>query len=488
VSNGLHRDSSLGQFCSRHFVRVAAVVLTLAVFNLCFRLDREIVMEWDESLYAISAAETVAHGNWIATTHLRELDYYNTKPPLNIWLIAASFKALGVSLVSLRLPSVIAAWLTVLVLVIWAKVWFGATTAIIAGTVLATTFGFVYVHSGRSANTDALFTLLMLLIVVTLAASHERPWRLTWLGPLVAGVFLLRGMAILMPLVLIGLILVLDFRRLRSRWLPLSAAALLFGAPSAAWIIARYRVDQWRFLERMFHYDFVALSTLPLEGHTGTPLYYLNVLQKDQYDWLLAAAGALVLFPISLATVRQRLLESPRDRYFGIVVGAWICVTLLIPTLMQTKLAWYLNSFFPAFALLVALTVAHGLGESGERLGKRRRILAGLVLLALAVAETKLLWYSYNRRDLTYSAQGVLLDERERLVGQSVFRDRWPGGGRFVLEHLIGGTARQADDEQDFVSKGGRGDFVILSRSQAAYSLLSCVRTNRRYALCQYPQ
>ena len=57
-------------------------MLAIAAFNLFFRLDREIVTEWDESLYAIRAAETVTHGDWLATTLDGELDYYNTKPPL----------------------------------------------------------------------------------------------------------------------------------------------------------------------------------------------------------------------------------------------------------------------------------------------------------------------------------------------------------------------------------------------------------------------
>jgi 4-amino-4-deoxy-L-arabinose transferase-like glycosyltransferase len=488
VSNGSPSDSSpFTQFCNRHFVRAAVVVLALAAFNLGFRLNREIITEWDESLYAIAAAETAAHGNWIGTTYLRELDYYNSKPPLNVWLIASSFRMFGPDLISLRLPSVIAAWLTILVLVIWVRRAFDPATALLAGVVLSTTFGFLYVHSGRSANTDALFTLFMLLSVVTLWASYERPWRLVWLGPLLAGVFLLRGPAVFMPLVLVGLILVLDFRQLWARWLPLSAAAMLFAVPVGAWVVARYQLDQWRFLKRMFHYDFVALSTRPLEGHTGTPLYYLNVLQKDQYDWLLAAFGALVLVPIPLAAVRRALTRSPRDRQLAIICGSWIGVTLVIPTLMQTKLAWYLTPFFPAFALLVALTFTHGFGLWGDGLGSRRWIVAGLVMLAFTVAETKLIWYSYNMRGLQLSAQGLMLEERKRLKGRRVYRERWPGAGRFVLEHVVGGEPRQVDDELDFVKKGQPGDFILLSRSQAAYSRLQCPRTNQRYALCEYP-
>src|SRR5262245_43002293 len=99
------------QFCSRHFAVLAACVWGLAAFNLFFRLDREVLTEWDESLYAISALEMTRTGRWIAVTYFGEIDYYNFKPPLNVWLIALSFKAWGVHLLSLRVVSALSAWL-----------------------------------------------------------------------------------------------------------------------------------------------------------------------------------------------------------------------------------------------------------------------------------------------------------------------------------------------------------------------------------------
>ncbi|MCK7475785.1 MAG: hypothetical protein MZV49_25120 [Rhodopseudomonas palustris] len=66
-------------------------------------------------------------------------------------------------------------------------------SSIFAGLVLSTMFAFFYVHSGRTANTDAINTLLILLTVVTLWEAREARWRLLWLGPIFAAVFLLRG-------------------------------------------------------------------------------------------------------------------------------------------------------------------------------------------------------------------------------------------------------------------------------------------------------
>jgi 4-amino-4-deoxy-L-arabinose transferase-like glycosyltransferase len=175
----------------------------LAAFNLTYRLGLESVEEWDESLYATTAWEMLQSGDLIGTTFGGELDYYNSKPPLNVWLIAAMFATFGVNLVSVRIVSATAAWLTVLVLQVWTRRIFGPTVSLLSSLVLATTFGFLHLHAGRSGNPDALLTLLILLIVVALWASQQRPWHLAWLGPLLAGAFLLKGMAVSMPLLVV---------------------------------------------------------------------------------------------------------------------------------------------------------------------------------------------------------------------------------------------------------------------------------------------
>ena len=369
----------------------------LAALNLTIRLGSETVTEWDESLYAISAWEMETTGNIVATTFLGALDYYNSKPPLNVWLIALSFKAFGIGLVSLRLVSVISAWLTVAVLLEWARRAFGPAVALFAALVLSTTFGFFYVHSGRSAETDALFTLLVLLTVVTLWAEQRQPWRRLWLGPVAAAVFLLRGTAVLMP---IAIIMAVSFGRKRTRQVPWQATAvacLLFVIPVGAWAIARWRIDRWRFFDLMLNYDLVARSLTVIEEHPGGPLYYLNILQKHHYDWLLAGTAALLLSPIPWRQLRERVIPFWQgDDGLGVLMGSWAGVTLLVPTVMRTKLPWYLNPFYPVFALGIAWLLVKGLSIDwhGE-LRRRGLILAGVIVLCFGVAEGKMIWYSY---------------------------------------------------------------------------------------------
>ena len=496
ATSGL-RVLPIGAFCSRHYAILATAVLGLAAVNLVFRLGSQAISEWDESLYAISAWEMAKTGHLVATTtFLGALDYYNAKPPLNVWLIVLSFKAFGMNLVSLRLISVVSAWLTVAVLLGWARRVFGPVVALFAGLVLATTFGFVHVHSGRTAETDALFTLLILLTVVALWAEEQQPWHRAWLGPIAAAVFLLRGLAVLMPLAIVLAVLVGRNQTSRQpppgrhQWLlslpslPSISAVMLFVVPVGAWVRGRWRVDQWKFFDQMFSYDFVARSLTVIEEHPGGPFYYLNSLQKNQYDWLLAGVAALALFPIPWQRVRDHLMSLRRgDEGLGVLLGSWAGMTFLIPTVMRTKVPWYLNPFYPVFALGIAWILTRALSQDWDgSSGRRHAVLGMVIVMALGVAEGRLVWYPSHYRNVNDSAQGLLLQEKERLQNHRVFQSNWDRAEIFVASGVVTAERGLADRVETFWRESRPGDCLIAARHLSDPGLV-LVRSGRRHAL-----
>jgi hypothetical protein len=112
-------------------------------------------------------------------------------------------------------------------------------------------------------------------------------------------------------------------------------------------------------------------------------------------------------------------------------------------------------------------------------------VLAGAVVLALAVAEGEAVFYSLTKRDLSYTVQGLLLAERESLAGKRVFQDRWTRADRFVLEHVVGGYAREATGLEGFVRTARRGDYVIVPQPDGHGPDIVQVRVNRRHILCR---
>jgi 4-amino-4-deoxy-L-arabinose transferase-like glycosyltransferase len=436
---------------------LVGAVLALAAFNLAFRIGNEMVQVWDESLFAITAGEMVDSNDWIGTTFLGSLDYYNSKPPLQVWLIALAFKAFGPGLVSLRLPAMVAAWTTVALLVWWGSRAFGRAIGVVAGLVLATCYGFLYVHSGRSGNADALLTLLVLLTVVTLWASRDHPWRRVWLGVIVGLVFMVKGMGILMPSLIVASTELSGRWRGRQRWLPLIAAAGVSVLVAAPWAIARWRLDGWMFFDAMFFHDFTERVSTVLDGHEGAPYYYLYILQKYQYDWLGAALVASVCVPSRWARVRA-LVGGP-DRFLPVLIASWFAGTFLLPSAVATKLGWYLNHFYPLFALGVAWLVVEA-WQATKASPRRTAMLAASCVVALCVAEGKLAWHSYALLDINRSAQSLFLQQPEFVATKQVYAASWPYADRFVVR-TVGGRCFLASDVDRFIADSTPDDLWL---------------------------
>ena len=435
-------------------------MLALAAFNLAFRIGNEMVQVWDESLYAITAGEMVAARDWVGTTFLGALDYYNSKPPLQVWLIALSFKTFGAGIVSLRVPAMLSAWATVAVLFWWARRSFGGAIAVVAGLVLATCYGFLYVHSGRSGNADSLMALLVLLTVVTLWAARDRPWRRVWLGVLVGLVFMVKGMGILMPSIVIAGFEAGHLRSWRSRWWPNVTAAAVAVAIVAPWAIARWQLDQWRFFDALFFQDFVGHAFTVLDHHNESFFFYLNVLQGYHYDWLGAAAIAFACLPNRWARLRTLVAPAAGDPRMRILLLSWFAATFMLPTVAVTKLGWYLNSFYPLFALAVAWLLVEAWNATVEAYPRRAIAIVAVAALALVVAEAKLAWHSYMLLDLNRSAQSLVLSQREALSGRRIYASEWPHADRFVVR-TVHGQCEIAADITGFLAASGPQDFWL---------------------------
>jgi 4-amino-4-deoxy-L-arabinose transferase-like glycosyltransferase len=89
----------------------------LAFNSLLFNHD---ISLWDndEAAYAGFAQQMLDSGDWVNPHY--QWSSIHRKPPLHFWTVAVSFSLLGVNEFALRLPSVLAVWLTCASL--W---WFG---------------------------------------------------------------------------------------------------------------------------------------------------------------------------------------------------------------------------------------------------------------------------------------------------------------------------------------------------------------------------
>jgi hypothetical protein len=204
---------------------------------------------------------------------------------------------------------------------------------------------------------------------------------------------------------------------------------------------------------------------LPEWRPSSPAFFYLDILQKHRYDWLAAAVAAVLLVPPpSWSAVRRAFTFWTGGDDLKALIGAWTAITLLVPTVLQTKLPWYLNPFYPMFALGVGWILASGLSRTASAAPRHHRaLLVFTIAIASAVAEMKLIWYSYNHRALHRSTQHLLLTEGSRLRGTRVFRASWDRADSFVLKGLVDAEPAEATSAQDFLSHSTPGEYFLSS-------------------------
>ncbi len=140
---------------------VLAAIIYMPIFG---HLNTLPIRIYDEARLAINAYEMLNNNNFIVTHYDGNPDMWNTKPPLMIWFQVISMKLIGVSELSVRLPSVIATLLTCITLLVFSQrylnsFWLG----FIAILTLITSQGYIEIHSSRTGDYDALLTLFTTL-------------------------------------------------------------------------------------------------------------------------------------------------------------------------------------------------------------------------------------------------------------------------------------------------------------------------------------
>lgn len=322
------------------------------------------------------------------------------KPPLALWLEAASAKLLGYSGFTILLPEALAGVAAVFVLYLLVARYFGRIAGLIAAIALAVSP--VSVAVNRDNNPDALFTLLLVAAAYVGARAVESGRLRTLVGAavLVGLAFNTKMLAAALVVPGIALAYVLFARASWPRRIAHASVALVvLVAVSGAWIAA---VDLTPAANRPYvgsTSDNSALSLVldynglgRVTGQTGgtsfgvglggafsgTPgwLRLINQALGDQGGWLLplAIVGGVSLF--AAAILRRR-----RDELTALtVVGGWFVAAAAIFSFSSGIIhTYYLSSLAPATSALVGAGVV-----ALTRDARRGRAWVALPLVAIA--------------------------------------------------------------------------------------------------------
>src|SRR5262249_33123844 len=156
---------------------------------------------------------------------------------------------------------------------------------------------------------------------------------------------------------------------------------------------------------------------------------------------------------------RLRTLATGPDRFTRALVLSWFAGTFVLPSVVATKLGWYLNSFYPLFALAVAWTLVAAWQSTAVRPWRAAFVAASFVA-ALGVAEAKLAWHSYRLLDLDRSAQSLVLAHGTEIENRQVYATTWPHSDRFVVR-TVGGRCVIAPSVDAFLASSQPDDLWL---------------------------
>jgi 4-amino-4-deoxy-L-arabinose transferase-like glycosyltransferase len=337
---------------------ISAGVFGLAMVLLFYRLGNGSLHDWDEAIYAQVAKEMFLSRD-LGTLTWNDHPFFH-KPPLYFWLTAYTYKMTGINEFAVRLwPALFGFGVIVLTFVLgirchsWAV---GATAALLLLVVdhgyYSYWWNFLSLSRVGMLDTPLTFWIMVALILVWEAARRQRLIILIGL-PVGLAVMTKAWPGFLAAAIPFVFWLIAGQRRSSAMAL-WTVAALLATMVILPWHLWQYMLHGTRFWYEYVGVNLTGRLFQTFEGNTGGPLHYLDVLRRGFSIW------GYLWPPAYIWAAWQVSARGDRRTWLLLV---WMTLPLLLFSLAQTKLGWYISMIYPAIALLLGLALAKLLTE-----------------------------------------------------------------------------------------------------------------------------
>ena len=347
---------------NHHFDYFCVAILLILAYVLFFhQLNGVGFLGPDEPRYASVAREMLESGDYV-TPRLMGEDWFE-KPVLMYWLAAVGYAIFGIGETGARLPSAVAATLSVLALFWCGRRIYSRGVGMAAALILATSVGTLGL--GRAASMDMLLAsaLTCALAFFLVGQNSEDPSRRRYFYffyvSLGVGALAKGPIAVLLPAVALGVFLI--WRGGTGEWKRWHPEGLFLSALVAGpWYVAATWANGLGFLQEFLIGHNVQRFTMDAYGHDQPFYFFVPVLLLLLFPW------TFLLIP----AVRKRL---DKNEYLMV---AWAVVPFVFFSLSGSKLPAYILPMLAPLALLLA-------GEVATREGSVRFRVAALLEAAL---------------------------------------------------------------------------------------------------------
>ncbi len=333
---------------SVHYALLSMVGAFLCLVNL----GGPSLWDRDEGRNAGAALEMMESQDWVVPKFNAQLRV--DKPALLYWLQIGAYRLFGITEFAARLPSALAALLTMLAAYELGRRLFNPATGLLGALVVVSTP--MFCAAARFANPDALLHLFTVLVLLLFWLGYERG-RLCFVSMGVAAglAVLAKGpVGLVLPAAVIGVFLAWNRQlqllcrgRLFLGWL----AFLLVALPWYVWVAVDTKAN---FLRGFLLNHNVDRFLNPMENHRGAYWYYLVVLVVGFAPWSVFLGWALwhgLRGTVWKAATSPAALPEHLPHRF---LCCWLAVYLVFFSLAATKLPNYVLPVTVPLALWTA--------------------------------------------------------------------------------------------------------------------------------------
>lgn len=328
------------------------IIIIILGFLIFFRMNRDLLRDWDECVYTQNAVEMKKTGDFLTSQWNGNLVF--EKPPLNTVIMQIPF-LFGINEFTARLPSNLFLLLLIIAVYIFSKKYFSDLVAILASLlILASEVIIVY---GIKVNTDIGFTLFTFLGVISWFASHKKK-SYSYLAGLFFGIAVLnKGLSIIPYLVAIFLSIFINYKK--EKIINYLRIIIVFLITILPWHFYEYLSYGQKFLQVYFVEHVLKRTQNSLDFHFEGRLFYLKLIYNNLFPWIFF----ILIFPLSqlvnfkkylkLKTLTAILKEN--QTLFTIIL--LILVPLVSISLAKTRVAWYAMPIYPFVAVFIAYNI-----------------------------------------------------------------------------------------------------------------------------------
>lgn len=323
--------------------------LSIYSFSLIFwDISKNKLIDWDEAIYAEVSKNIIKTGDYI-TLHWDIGSNWFEKPPLYFWLSSTFMRVFGINEFSARLPSAIAAFLSVIVVYFFAKYLFKSRlVGFLSGLMLVTTAHvWYYGRLGMLDVTVGFFILASLFFAYKFLETYKYKFAV-YSGLLTGFAIMTKAIVGLLPvgIIFIYLIYLIISNQIVLKKVLLGTLYYLVSLVVIAvpWHLISYIEHGQRFIDVYIKEHILGRGLTNVQGKTRPFFWYIDVLRVSMRGWF------LILIPSFVYAVIKAFKRD--NKYVYLLI--YSLVTFLFFSISTSKLIWYLIPIYPPLVILNA--------------------------------------------------------------------------------------------------------------------------------------